>query len=390
MNEFPDRTDSEAPKPKSSSIRGRSMSPGNMGYRMPAEWEPHLGTWVSWPHNRDTWHAGLEEIERFYVCMISALAPFEQVHIVVPTAELEAHAQRLLERAEPRNLFFHRFQTNDAWIRDYGATFVISEDTEGRYPPLVAIDWGYNAWGGKYPPFDADDAVARQMATALQAPCVAGGMVLEGGAIDVNGQGILLTTEACLLDPRRNAGMTHEDVEARLRQMLSVQQVIWLEGFLEGDDTDGHIDQLARFVGPNRIAISCEEDATDVHYASSQRLLELLSRATNLEGQPFELVKMPGPAIVQREGRRMPAGYANFYIANQVVLAPQYGVSRDSLAVGLLQDLFPDRTVMPIDCRAAVVGLGAIHCLTQQIPGMPSTSADVETAAQGASTGAAS
>jgi agmatine deiminase len=193
-------------------------------------------------------------------------------------------------------------------------------------------------------------------------------MVLEGGSIDVNGQDIVLTTEACLLDPRRNPQITREDVERRLQQMLSAQLVVWLEGFLAGDDTDGHIDQLARFVGPNRIAVSFEENTADVHYPSSQRLWALLSRASNLSGGPFELVKLPGPAVLMCKGERLPAGYANFYIANQVVLVPQYGVSRDQMAVGVLQELFPDRMMVPIDCRAAVEGLGAIHCLTQQVP----------------------
>ena len=206
------------------------------------------------------------------------------------------------------------------------------------------------------------------MAHALQTPCIAGGIILEGGAIDCNGQGVVLTTEACLLNPNRNPGLNRDDAELRLRQMLGATQVVWLEGFLEGDDTDGHIDQLARFVQEDRILVSMEDDASDVHFASSQRLMAMLQATRSLDGKSFEIIPMPGPAKLIKNGRRLPAGYANFYIANHVVLAPQYGVARDTTTIGLLSEVFPDRQVIAINCSDAVVGLGAIHCLTQQIP----------------------
>ncbi len=334
--------------------------------RMPAEWAPHEATWLSWPHNVETWPGLLGEAELAMSEVVAALAPHEHVHINVLDAAHRAHVQSLLAATTPPERFtLHEIPTDDAWIRDHGAIFVLDE-TGAR----TALDFEYNAWGGKYPPWDRDQQVAGRMAEILGAPSLQPGMVLEGGSIDVNGSGCLLTTEQCLLNDNRNPSLSKAQIEDRLVQHLGVEQIVWLRDGIAGDDTDGHIDDITRFVASATIVTAIERNVADVNY---RVLAENRERLQSLEiaGQPVSVVELPMPAPLLAGGQRLPASYANFYIANAVVLLPVFSDPADAMAVDVLRACFPDRQIVPIDARALVHGLGGIHCLTQQIPAIP-------------------
>jgi agmatine deiminase len=336
-----------------------------MTYRMPAEWEPHQATWLSWPHNTETWPVRLEPTQRAYARMVAALARSETVHINVNDAAMEAHARAVLAEAGAHgDIRFHHIPTNDAWCRDHGAIFTRGADV----PRLRALNWGYNAWGGKYPPYDLDDAVPPQMARALGVPCVAGGMILEGGSIEVNGDGLLLTSEACLLNPNRNPHLSRAEIEQRLCAMLGVQRVLWLADGIVGDDTDGHVDDMTRFVAPDTVLTVVEDDPADANYAPLRENLERLRAMRDQHGRPLRVLTLPMPSAQYHEGERLPASYANFYIANSVVLLPTFADPRDEQARAVLAQCFPGREVVGIDCRDIILGLGALHCLTQQVP----------------------
>lgn len=341
-------------------------TPSALGYRMPAEWEPHAATWLSWPHNRDTWPDELDRVEGVMARAVAVLAPHETVRINVNDAAHERHVRLLLDAHGVRGrVCFHRIPTNDAWIRDHGALFVVRADGPDR---LAATGWGFNSWGGKYPPFDLDARVPEGMTAALDLPAFRGGMILEGGSIEVNGAGLLLTTRACLLNPNRNPHLSQEEIEARLRAFLGVEQILWLGDGIVGDDTDGHIDDVTRFVGEDVVVTAVEDDPQDANYDPLQENLEALRGMRTRDGRPLRIVPLPMPAPVFSKGERMPASYANFYLGNGVVLLPTYEDPRDVEAARTLQRLFPDRIVVSLDCRDVIWGLGAFHCLTQQVP----------------------
>lgn len=343
-------------------------TPAALGYRMPAEWAPHQATWLSWPHNTETWPDELDRVETTMCRCVAALAPHETVHINVRDEAHERHVRELLNEAGVTgNVRLHHIPTNDAWIRDHGAIFVVRDDEHGR--SLAATDWGFNSWGGKYPPWDDDNRVPAQMANLLHVPRFESDIILEGGSIDVNGAGVLLTTEQCLLNPNRNPHLTREDIEARLRAYLGVEKVLWLGEGIVGDDTDGHVDDITRFVSEDTILTVVEEDMTDENGPILQENLRMLRSMTNVDGKPFNIVTLPMPAPVVIKGERMPASYANFYIANGIVILPTYrDAVNDAKAQDVLQRLFPERRVVPIDFTDVIWGLGAIHCLTQQVP----------------------
>lgn len=334
---------------------------------MPPEWAPHAATWLSWPHNRDTWPGCFHGVEPAMGQVVAALAESELVRINVLDTDHERHVRQLLAAtAPPERIVFHRIATNDAWIRDHGAIFVRAPGDDS----LLALDFDYNAWGGKYPPYDLDQRVAGQMAAALDLPCVKPDIVLEGGSIDVNGAGALLTTSQCLLNPNRNPNLTQPEIEAILQRTLGVEQVIWLGDGIVGDDTDGHIDDITRFVAEASIVTAVEIERSDPNHAplaANRRLLQDL----HLQGgvRP-EIIDLPMPDPVIYRGERVPASYANFYIANTVVLLPVFGCAADAAARAILGACFPGRRIVPVDCRTLVAGLGAIHCLTQQVPAL--------------------
>jgi len=341
-------------------------NPAKLGYRMPAEWAPHEATWLSWPHNRASWPGAFESVEPVMVQAVAALATSEPVHINVLDAQHEAHVHGLLDAATLGAVRFHQFPTNDAWCRDHGAIFVTRSPE--RSEPLAALHFDYNAWGGKYPPYDLDRRIARLMAEELGVPRFPGDMILEGGSIEVNGAGTLLTTEQCLLNPNRNPSLTREDIEQRLREMLGIEQIVWLGDGIEGDDTDGHVDDLTRFVAEDTVLTVVEANTRDANHAPLAANLERLRGVRLIDGRALRILELPLPAPVWHGEQRLPASYANFYIANRVVLAPVFADRNDAHAVATLQECFPGRRVVPIDCRKLVVGLGTFHCLTQQIP----------------------
>jgi agmatine deiminase len=280
----------------------------------------------------------------------------------------EAHVRGILAThgVDLRSVIFHRFPTNDAWCRDHGATFVVRE-REGRRE-LAAIHWDYNAWGGKYPPYDRDRQIPKQMAEVLGVPRFNGGMVLEGGSIDVNGNGVLLTTEQCLLNPNRNPQLSKAEIEQHLRDGFGVHTIWWLGDGIVGDDTDGHIDDLTRFVAANTVVSVVEDDPADENYPMLQDNLKRLQSLRLPDGRALRIVTLPMPDPVMYEGERLPASYANFYIGNTVVLQPTFNCANDASAIETMRRCFPTRRVVGIDCTDLVLGLGTFHCLSQQVP----------------------
>jgi agmatine deiminase len=343
-------------------------TPADLGYRMPAEWEPHRGTWLSWPHKEASWPGKFGQVPSIFARMVRHLADREEVHINVAGSDMEKEVRRLLADAgaDTDNVFFHCNPTNDAWCRDHGPIFV---QREGDTPEAI-VDWKYNAWGGKYPPYDLDDVIPTRVAQELGLPVFYPGIVMEGGAIDVNGRGTLLTTEACLLNPNRNPALDRSEIEQYLRDYLGVSHILWLGEGIAGDDTDGHIDDLARFVDPSTVVTVVEDDPADENYEPLQSNLERLNRMTDQDGRPLRVVTLPMPRPLWHEDQRLPASYANFYIANGIVLLPTYDAARDEQARTTLQSLFPAREIIGIDCTDLVWGLGAFHCVTQQWPSL--------------------
>ncbi|MGD9764766.1 MAG: agmatine/peptidylarginine deiminase [Candidatus Binatia bacterium] len=339
-------------------------SPAAQGFRMPAEWERHAATWLSWPHKEASWPGMFARIPAIWMEMVRALRGGEQVHILVNDRESADAVRGMLWGAgiPTDDVHLHEVPTDDAWMRDHGPTFIV------RGEEFALVDWIYNAWGGKYPPWERDDAVPRALADRLSAPRFEPGIVLEGGSIDVDGAGTLLTTEQCLLNPNRNAGLSRAAIEQILCDYLGVSRVLWLGEGIAGDDTDGHVDDLARFVAPGTVVTVVEDDPTDPNYAPLQDNLRRLSDMYDVDDRPLRIVTLPMPAPITYEGQRVPASYANFYIANAAVLVPIFGCANDARALAVLGALFPDRRVVGIDARELVWGLGAFHCVTQQQP----------------------
>jgi agmatine deiminase len=346
-------------------------TPSQLGFRMPAEWEPHEATWIAWPHERADWPGKFEAIPWVYVEIVRRLCQGERVCVLVNGPRSEQRARRALGRAriEDSRLTFHHFRTDRVWTRDSGPIFV--KHVDGR---LALTDWKFNAWA-KYPNWRLDNTLPRKIGRVLNLPSwksrsAGKRVVLEGGSIDVNGQGLLLTTEECLLSPvqARNPGLSRADLEQVLSDYLGVRKVLWLSRGIVGDDTHGHIDDLARFVGPRTIVTVVEDDPTDDNYTLLQENLDRLRGMTDLDGRKLEVVTLPMPGPVWWEGTRLPASYANFYIANEQVLVPTFNDPRDRQALGTLAELFPDRQVVGIHAVDLAWGLGTLHCLTQQQP----------------------
>jgi agmatine deiminase len=344
-----------------------NSTPRSEGYAMPAEWAPHRATWLSWPHNCETWPSQLARVQDIWLRMIVELAPHEQVCLLVNDrgTENDVAARLRAARAVMENIAILRVLTVDVWMRDYGPTFVTRT---AEKEPLACNDWIFNGWGGKYKAYEQDDGVAKEIATRLGVPVFAHPVVLEGGSIEVNGAGICLTTTQCLLHKNRNPNLSQSEIESFLQEALGVNQIIWLGDGIAGDDTDGHIDDIARFVNPATVVCVREANPRDENYAPLQENYERLLAARNASGAKLEVVSLPSPAPLGYEGTRLPASYANFYIANELVLAPVFGDPADVRALGILQEVFPGRKVVGLPCADVVAGLGAIHCVTQQEP----------------------
>jgi len=337
-------------------------TPRQLGYRMPAEWEPHEATWLAWPHHHSDWPGKFAPVPWVYADVVTKLARVERVHILVNDEAAEIKARECLEKAGA-NLdavqFFH-CATNRSWVRDYCPLFV-----KNRAGEVAITKWRFNGWA-KYPNWRADDAAVACIAPRLEMPVWHPGLVLEGGAVDVNGEGVLMTTEECLLSEdiqARNPGLGRAALEDALREYLGIERVLWLKRGIAGDDTHGHIDDLARFVNPHTIVIASESDPAEANYEPLAENLAILRSAVE-----WDVHKLPMPSPVYFEGQRLPASYANFYIANGLVLVPTFNDPADRIALSILSRLFNDREVVGIHALDLVLGLGTLHCMTMQQP----------------------
>ena len=333
---------------------------------MPAEWEPQAAVWLSWPHRLGTWPRHFRPIPGKFAEIVAQISRREKVCLNV-ARPLQKRARRLIKlaQADPANVEFFSHPTNDAWCRDHGPIFVKND----RTGEVALTDWRYNAWGGKYPPYDSDDAVPARIAAALGLRRFRNEMVLEGGSIDVNGSGLMLTTEACLLNPNRNPHLTRAQIEQNLRDWLGIHTVLWLGEGIVGDDTDGHVDDLSRFFRTDGIVTAVESNPRDANYRALQENLERLQSLRTPAGEKFQIIELPMPRACYCDGRRMPATYANFLILNGAVLMPAFRQPRcDAAAAEILAGCFPGREIVPIGCLDLVWGLGTLHCISQQQP----------------------
>ncbi len=335
---------------------------------MPAEWEPHEATWLSWPHKEASWPGRFEYTPPVFVAITKQLATTELVRINVADEAFAERVRKLLKAADVNldRVRFHLNPTNDAWCRDHGPIYVVRA-VNGKRERAIN-DWGYNAWGDKYPPYDLDDVVPTRIAAEFGEMLFTPNIVMEGGSIDVNGRGTLLTTEACLLNPNRNPQLSKTEIGQYLKDYLGVTHILWLGDGIIGDDTDGHIDDLTRFVTPDTVVTVIEDDPTDANYEILQDNYRRLLTMKDQDGQPLNVVTLPMPAADYIDDQRLPMSYANFYIANEQVLLPTYRDANDARALEILQRCFPQHRVVGIDCKDLIWGLGSIHCISQQQP----------------------
>ena len=342
------------------------MTPKEQGYYMPAEWARHEGTWLTYPKNPDSWPGKIETIYPSYHLFVKTLAESEMVHINVDDDVMLNHVKKELEAigTDMQNIALHIIPSNDAWCRDHGPAFLLNHHNNNR----AIVNWNHNAWGGKYP-YELDTRVPIRIHDLMpDMPLFEPNIVMEGGSIDVNGCGDLLTTTSCLLNPNRNPQLDQDQIEGYLRDNYGADNIIWLGDGIVGDDTDGHVDDLARFVSPDTIVTAVEEDAWDENYEPLQKNLRILNRCRLANGKQPTVVELPMPDIVFYDNQRLPASYANFYIANGKVIFPTYRCLADNQAAYILEALFPDREIVGIDSTDIIWGLGSFHCLSQQMP----------------------
>ncbi|MBN8247331.1 MAG: agmatine deiminase family protein [Verrucomicrobia bacterium] len=346
-----------------------AQTPRELGYRMPAEWEPHAATWLTWPRPDGISFPGrYEPIPDVYARFIFHLTRHEPVHINVWNDDLAEIIRKALRthHVPADRVHLHPFPSYEPWCRDHGPMFVVRD--RGGLRDRAVVDWGYNAWGGKYPPFDLDDAIPQHVAHLRGLPTFAPGIVMEGGALDVNGRGTVLTTEACLLHENRNPHLKRPQIEAFLRDYLNVTQILWLGDGIAGDDTDGHVDDLARFVSPDTVVTVMEPDPQDENHEPLRENRDRLRTLRDQDGQPLRIVELPMPRRMEIEDQRLPASYANFYIANGLVVVPTFQDPQDARALDILRPLFPGREVIGLDSSDLIWGLGSFHCISQQEP----------------------
>jgi len=344
-----------------------SPTPKELGYRFPAEFEEHAATWLSWPHNEASWPGKIESIYAPYCQFIHALTENEYVHINVVNEEMKSFAQEKLTAisAPLEKIRFFTHPTNDAWCRDHGPAFLINP---AAAQPRIIIDWNYNAWGNKYPPYDLDDRIPTLIATAYEIPVLYPDIIMEGGSVDFNGRGTLITSESCLLNQNRNPLLSRSGIEACLEAYYGVEQVLWVKDGIVGDDTDGHIDDTVRFVNEDTVLTVVEENKSDENYEILQNILTSLKAMRLINGKQLNIIELPMPDKVIYEAQRLPASYANFYIANGLVVVPTFRCKKDERALRIIQDAFPERKVLGIDSTDIIWGLGSFHCLSQQEP----------------------
>ncbi len=359
---------------RAKALPSSTLTPRSSGYRMPAEWEPHAATWLAWPHNRSDWPGKFDAIPWVFADIIRHLARAEDVNLIVASAREKKTAQEVLRcsHVDLKRVKFHLWPTNRIWTRDSGPIFVKSKSG------VALTNWRFNAWA-KYSDWKHDnqlpERIAKKMKLEQFTPVIElrgkpHHVVLEGGSIDVNGQGLMLTTEECLLSKvqQRNPGLTQRGLEQLFSDYLGIEKVIWLGNGIQGDDTHGHVDDISRFVAADTVLTVVEPSRADANYEPLQENLRRLRAATDLQGRKLQIVELPLPRPVIFRGQRLPASYANFYIANDVVLVPTFNDPNDRVALNILAGLFPGREIAGIHCGDFIWGLGAIHCMTQQQP----------------------
>lgn len=344
------------------------MNPKEDGYYFPAEFDQHVATWLSWPHKEASWPGKIEAIFPVYAQFVKLLAEGEKVNINVADEAMKKKAVTHLQvaNADLSQISFFYHPTNDAWCRDHGPAFLINPKADQRRK--IIVDWGYNAWGGKYPPFDLDDNIPTLIGEHYGIPVVYPGIVMEGGSVDFNGKGTVLTTTSCLLNPNRNPHLNQDQIEKYLHQYYGVDNILWLGDGIVGDDTDGHIDDLTRFVNNDTVVTVVETDKRDENYQPLQDNIKALSTMRLENGRQMNIAELPMPSAIVYDGMRLPASYANFYISNKHVIVPTFRDKNDDQALRILQEVFPDRKVEGLDSTDIIWGLGSFHCLSQQEP----------------------
>lgn len=342
------------------------QTPKEQGYYFPPEWHPHSATWLAWPHNKDTWFERTGEAQAVYCRFIEQVVRSETVHLMVNDAAMEQDVRRQLDTLNiaPEGIVFHHFPTNDAWCRDYGGGFLLHKNSDRK----MLLNWGFNSWGDKYPPYDADNAVPLKMGAYLNVPVVTPGMILEGGSVEFNGAGTVLTTRSCLLNKNRNPHLSAREIEQALADCYGMEQVLWLEDGIEGDDTDGHIDDLTRFISEDTVVTVMEDSKQSPNYETLKRNAEALGKMQLMSGKSLQVIELPMPSPVYYKNDLLPASYANFYACNSAVIVPVFRDKNDDRALDIIQKCFPDKQVVGLDSRDIVIGLGSFHCLSQQEP----------------------
>ncbi len=354
-------------------LDSKKETPASLGFRMPAEWEPQEAVWLSWPHNRKSWPGQFRPVPEAFATFVAAISRFEEVRINCAD-RLQARAKRFCEKAgaEMSRVTFYDHPTNDAWCRDHGPIFVKNDKTG----EVAITDWAYNAWGDKYPPYDLDNEIPPSIAKKLKMRRFVNDMVLEGGSIDVNGAGMLLTSEQCLLNENRNPHLTREQIERNLKDYLGVKTILWVGEGIVGDDTDGHIDDITRFYREDAFVTCIETNKRDPNHKILENVMERLKSFRTPKGKKFEIATLPMPKPFGFKGQMVPASYANFLVINGAVLVPNFRQpKRDAEANEVLGACFPGREVIPIDCYHIIWGLGTLHCLSQQQPSSAKASA---------------
>jgi agmatine deiminase len=345
-----------------------NQTPYDLGYYFPAEFAKHSATWLSWPHKEASWPGKIQTIYSIYSQFVKLVAEGEKVNINVVDEAMKTSATLHLTKvgADLDNINFFLHPTNDAWCRDHGPAFLINAEADHK---KIIVDWGYNAWGNKYPPYDLDDVIPTLIAKHYNIPVIEPGIVMEGGSVDFNGRGTVLTTTSCLLNPNRNPHLNQHQIEEYLQNFYGVDNILWLGDGIVGDDTDGHIDDITRFVNEDTVVTVVEQSKSDENFLPLQENLKTLNRLRLENGKAINIIELPMPKAIYYDGMRLPASYANFYISNKYVVVPTYRDDKnDDTALDILQKCFPDREVVGLDSTDIIWGLGSFHCLSQQEP----------------------
>lgn len=349
-------------------------TPLSLGYHMPAEWERHDAIWLAWPYDATDFPGRIHKVQKTYLELIKTISPSEKINLLVKNSETKEKivGKLLMENIDVDQVNFHLIDYADIWMRDYGPIFLVNKSKN----KLAMTHWIFNAWGEKYEELLKDGKIPTFINNQfLKIPCFTPGLVLEGGSIEVNGKGTLITTEQCLLNKNRNPGLSKPETENYLKEYLGVNKIIWLKGGIEGDDTDGHIDDVARFVNPTTVLCAYECNKDEANYLVLKKNYEILLKSTDQDGNKLNIIKLPLPLLAESDGGRLPASYANFYIGNDLVLVPVFGHANDNKALKIVQNVLPNRKTIGINCTDLVLGLGTIHCITQQQPAIDSGNA---------------